>query len=609
MSKIAICIGINNVDGYTQLEGATRGAVRFSQWAQKHGYETKLFTDDNGQVIRAHEIDDFIEECIDQMAYEQILVYFSGHGVSMGPGQEFWLLSKADTKPNEFIDVTKSMDYASMCQIKYVLFISDACRTAPKVPVNVPNGSTIFPNKGTFQDNTVDIFYATRPGASAFELSENDAMEAHGIFTEALIDYLEGEYLDTVVNNQKVSDGHKTNILSQYYDSVSLKANFNYKNLPDIDQRWIISAPEVRIKIRTMVEERSFRINKVQIPDIRISHHITEFPLATFTDVEGKKMVMDNDSYKGDGRSPDPVSPIPSDPLAELQRFSDDLLKNRVEFSILKDQQKALYDQQLLVSRHIPSNRNHLHNTGIIVVGEKIIEFITPGYHYLVNDNTRVLYFGDDDFAAYGLLTISEGRSIPIAIIKGFVAELVFKDGNLFTINYTPSKNNNFAFEDYQRKKAMIEQKRSFIANAANNGFRYNEVFNSINFEDIGWSSNDPGSYLRVGKSLDPSLGLYAAYAFRESGDFSKIRSIYKYMIEDNPVIIYDVAMLAGYLEEEPPTASFCPLMTIGWSYSHLFRNNIEPIYLKAAEFLLPGLWTTFNSEGTHILQKYLKTK
>ncbi|WP_288373918.1 caspase family protein [uncultured Chryseobacterium sp.] len=609
MSKIAVCIGINNVDGYTQLEGATRGALKFSHWAEKQGYETKLFTDDNGQVVRAHEIGDFIQDCIDQMAYDQILVYFSGHGVSMAPGQEFWLLSKAGTNANEFIDLTRSADDATMCNIKYVLFVSDACRTLPKFNTQIPNGATIFPNRQIFQDNTIDIFYATRPGAPAFELSGTDAQQAHGIFTEALIDYLDGEYLDTIVNNEKVKNGRIQNILSQYYDSPSLKLDFNYKNLPDTDQRWIISAPEVDLKLKTMVQERSLGIQNVQSPDIRVRHHRNEFPLASFTDEQGKKMVMDNDSYKGNAGSPDPVSPILSDPLAELERFSDDLLKNRVEFSLLKDQQKALYKQNLLVSRHIPSDTNHLHNTGLIVVGEKIIEFITPGYHYFVNDDTRVLYFGDNDFAPYGLLTISEGRSLPIAIIKGFVTELVFKDGNLFTINYTPSKNNHFAFEDYQRKKAMIEQKRSFIANAANNGFRYNEVFSNVNFEDIGWSSNDPGSFLRVGKSLDPSLGLYAAYAFRESGDFSKIRSIYKYMIEDNPVIIYDVAMLSGYLEEEAPTASFCPLMTIGWSYSHLFRNNIEPIYLKAAEFLLPGLWTTFNSEGTHILQKYLKTK
>ncbi|GEM_PF-2928984 len=33
MSKIAIRIGINNVDRYTQLEGATRGVLHFFQCA------------------------------------------------------------------------------------------------------------------------------------------------------------------------------------------------------------------------------------------------------------------------------------------------------------------------------------------------------------------------------------------------------------------------------------------------------------------------------------------------------------------------------------------------------------------------------------------------
>lgn len=60
----------------------------------------------------------------------------------------------------------------------------------------------------------------------------------------------------------------------------------------------------------------------------------------------------------------------------------------------------------------------------------------------------------------------------------------------------------------------MIIQKRNLVAIAANNGFNYEDAFKKIDFAKLGY--DDAGSFLRYGKALDPSLGLYAAYAFRK---------------------------------------------------------------------------------------------
>lgn len=194
---------------------------------------------------------------------------------------------------------------------------------------------------------------------------------------------------------------------------------------------------------------------------------------------------------------------------------------------------------------------------------------------------------------------MENGRSIPVAVIEGFVAQLIFKDGYLFTVNYTPVKSNSFNYSQFQEKKEMIIQKRNLVAIAANNGFNYEDTFKKIDFGKLSY--DDAGSFLRYGKALDPSLGLYAAYAFRETGNFDKIRSVYDYMILDNPVVPFDVAMLAGKLDETS-TASFCPVMSSGWAYRDLYEKFINKEILEATKYLEPGLWTTFSVKGTELL-------
>ncbi|WP_333577701.1 hypothetical protein [Sphingobacterium sp.] len=179
------------------------------------------------------------------------------------------------------------------------------------------------------------------------------------------------------------------------------------------------------------------------------------------------------------------------------------------------------------------------------------------------------------------------------------MAQLIFKDGYLFTVNYTPVKSNSFNYSQFQEKKEMIIQKRNLVAIAANNGFNYEDTFKKIDFGKLSY--DDAGSFLRYGKALDPSLGLYAAYAFRETGNFDKIRSVYDYMILDNPVVPFDVAMLAGKLDETS-TASFCPVMSSGWAYRDLYEKFINKEILEATKYLEPGLWTTFSVKGTELL-------
>ncbi len=605
MSKIAICIGVNSVKNFIPLQGATKGAIKFSEWAKSQGYEIKLFLDDDKFVVKANDIFDFIQECLSSMRYSQMLIYFSGHGVLRGPKQELWLLSNAGTNPNEFINLNESKDNASTCSIPYVLFISDACRSLP-TNLNQTNGaSSIFPIMESIDDNVIDIFYATRPGAVAYEVAGNNLKDAYGIFTETLVEYLDGSYTETIINNDSNEEAEVKWFLNKYYDPKELAINFHYKNLRKPDHKWIISANEVSIKLKEIVENKSVLVSNGQSPQLNISQHRQEFPLSTFTDEQGKNLVLKSE-IKIDIQ-PNPVFSVDKT-IIPIEIINCNKYKFNFGLGRLWSQtKKSDKNTEILVNKlfetdiRLFNKFEDLEETGIQIIGQRIIDFIVPkGVEFIMSSST--VEIKTDNPKPYGLLVLKDGRSIPIGIVKGYVAQLIFKEGRLFTINYTPAKSNEYTHYGYLSKKEMINKKRNFVASAANNGLSYNSVFDDVNFERLRQGYPDAGSFLRIGKNLDPSLGLYAVYAFKEFENQNKIKSVYNYMQHDNPAVIYDVAMLSGKLTKNKKTASFCPLMTSGWSYKRLYKDFINSRIAEAANFLEPGLWTTFNRKGTEIL-------
>lgn len=58
--------------------------------------------------------------------------------------------------------------------------------------------------------------------------------------------------------------------------------------------------------------------------------------------------------------------------------------------------------------------------------------------------------------------------------------------------------------------------------------------------------------FLRLEKALDPTLGLYAAYAYIQIGKRKLAKSVYDYMTQEPEPVLFDVALLASGAE---PTA------------------------------------------------------
>jgi hypothetical protein len=620
--KKVISIGINQATGLMPLQAAVSGAKEFDAWAQSQGYETTLFTDENNIPVSVQDVFNAIHTCVQSRRYEQLIVFFAGHGILKSPGQELWLLSGVKSNPNEAVNLTGSVDYARTCGIPYVVFISDACRVLSTDLYLSGNGSVIFPIENSVQDCAIDIFYATKPGSPAHEVNFTESSRKFGIFTECLLDTLKGKFPELLHT--------KTNAagfipMDGFYDAGLLAQDIQYKELQP-GQDWEVYTPLIFPKLKAMVTERIGEISIAlnQSPDIIVQYQTNQPSLARFDDTTGKQLLlaatqqsipvvtnpvedvfeMMQEHVTADGGPPEAMPELHQ----ETKSFSAVLSGSGLKYNKLKANNSG---SDLLQNSKMVFNAKGRQSfeteTGFTVIGRKVQDVVvTEGRRDIFQDGdvTHIrIHESADTLTA--LFVFRGGKSIPLAILKGYVGTLVFVKNKLLTVNYTPSMHND-RYAAYAREEATINFARAFVASAANEGFDYRRVF-AREFGEAG-GFYGAGSLLRREKAIDPSLGLYAAYAYRQEGKLVEIQSVYNYMAEDNLVVPFDVTMLCGKLENpNRGIAPFCPMLSLGWAYRDRFEELLAPEIREAARYLEPDLWTTFTKKGTLILTESFK--
>ena len=117
-------------------------------------------------------------------------------------------------------------------------------------------------------------------------------------------------------------------------------------------------------------------------------------------------------------------------------------------------------------------------------------------------------------------------------------------------------------------------------------------------------SSAELASRIRMLKGIDPTLGLYAAYAYDDAGVTEEVRLVREIMRGDLGVDLFDVAMLAGYLSGQTPEDfyPFCPMLSQGWGLLRVRNVSLPPSVAPAADHLRPSLWTMLDREGMQIV-------
>ena len=130
IKRAVVLIGVQQANNLPQLQAVWKGVAAMEDWALSQSVAPDLIvkiTDEDNDVF-PNRISKPIKDLINRNDIEQLIVYFSGHGVIKG-FSEYWMLTDGLEDANASVNVTSSVELARRSSIPHVIFISDACRT------------------------------------------------------------------------------------------------------------------------------------------------------------------------------------------------------------------------------------------------------------------------------------------------------------------------------------------------------------------------------------------------------------------------------------------------------------------------------------------------
>lgn len=189
------------------------------------------------------------------------------------------------------------------------------------------------------------------------------------------------------------------------------------------------------------------------------------------------------------------------------------------------------------------------------------------------------------------------GNGFVVAPIPGYFATVVVERGRIVTVNYTPTVESRSRAK-YLSVEKQFEERRAAAAIDSLNGNFSIECMNGVAFVD----------YARSLSLIDPTLGIYACYAYARAGKYDEISAIFQFMSDELETVPFDIAMLAtqGRKPVFPSVVPGMPLLTQGWMMLDRFQSSVPPTIAKLREFLEPSFWATFSDGGMNILESHL---
>jgi hypothetical protein len=194
------------------------------------------------------------------------------------------------------------------------------------------------------------------------------------------------------------------------------------------------------------------------------------------------------------------------------------------------------------------------------------------------------------------VIDLGNDRFCATAMFEGFVGTVVVDDVGVSHIAYMPAGGSRFdmgAVDPDEARRAM-----ALATVSARNG----------RFDLAEENAADVAAILRQYKHYNPTLGVFAAYAYDQAGQTEKIVDMIRYFQDVSQTVPYDIAMLSGIDRSEihVPIAPAFPMLTQGWAY--LDPDTLSPAMAAARASLAPMLWASPRGHGGRKLAEALKT-
>ncbi|MBA3351774.1 MAG: hypothetical protein H0U23_05010 [Blastocatellia bacterium] len=569
MVRAGIFIGVDQTGNLQKLKDAAAGAQRMHAWAIAQGMvdqtHARLITDRGGKTVDPNKIYDAIKEIIDGPGVDQLIVYFAGHGVNINRGEQ-WLLTEAPVRTNAAVNLKGSVDLAQYSGIKHVVFFSDACRVAPDgIQAGNVRGTEIFPNDSSSDvSNPVDQFFACGLGKTAAELKDPAVAAGNfsALYTDALLAALEGDASEAF-NPEPPTDPNW-----RYVGTATLR-DYLAKEVPK----------------RVISKKLTGKVN--QNPDaivIASRNWISRLPRG--------------------GTSSIPVF-APSPPPPTLQNVASALVNStiagvapieRTATRGLKgvgtpatDLEREIFDAAKVIEP--PFGPDHFETEwGIKVRGARVTDVFASRVANLERLGEHLVRIQRKNESSVSvLLHFDNDTCAVVPAIHGYLAALTFEEGELVDVAYEPATTNH-RWRPYQQKMEKLRRLRAVIAAATGNGYFRLDEANAFSL----------ARQMQYEKSIDPTLSVYAAYAYYDLQRKDIIREMAGYLQRDINATLFDLMLLGRRLvdrEVKPQDhiVPFFPLLSQGWALLDSNRVKRHPVLRKIESKMKSSLWTLFD--------------
>jgi len=583
VTRGAVIVGVNKTGHLPVLRAAVSAAKSVADWLDREQFKVVAILDDAAPVT-ANAVRQAVTDFVNQSSLTQLVVYFSGHGMSVG-FNEYWLLSGAPDDPNEAVSLVECFELAHMSGIPNVVFISDACRsTSPDFNTSLIRGTLIFPNRPAAPgggQTDVDRFLATGPGAASFE-ARVAADNYQAIYTTTFLDafaHPNGEMVQTIGPDNVVPNYKLRDFLSKEVPRRLAKIDVKYVQYPD-----------------TRIESRD---------NIYIGHALNAAEPAPAVPPQPNATVLDVANYHIDRSS--------IGALSSIRKFDVKVLDQVALDSGFESAQKSVLKVQAVPKSNDPHQLNPVPadvRTGFSISGAKLraalatgggrAEIISPGNGRDVPAVVRVLPPGPA--VTVGLM-FEDGSGTVVAALPEFIGTVTVEGGHVASVTYLPNVGTDLWHEYQEGQEQRLNELHALVATAAKYGvFRIEGAK-----EDKQKAGARLADKIRVLKSVDPTLGVYAAYAYADSDLIGQVQSVRSYVRGDLNVDLFDLALLANVLSGKPidgrgDVVPFCPMLTQGWQLLRVKGVSLPAQVERARDDMRDALWTTFGPRGMELV-------
>jgi hypothetical protein len=580
MVRAGIFIGVDQTGNLQKLKDAAAGAKRMHDWAISQGMADKqsarLITDSGGKGVDPGEIYDAIKEIIDGAGVDQLIVYFAGHGVNINRGEQ-WLLTEAPVKTSAAVNVKGTVELAQYSGIKHVVFFSDACRVAPEgIQAGNVRGTEIFPNEGLSEiSNPVDQFFACGLGKTAVELKDpiSAANNFSALYTDALLSALNGKAPAAFIPEPPTDPNWR------YVGTATLRD-------------WLAADVPKRVISRNLTGKVNQNPDAIVIASGNWVSRVARDAGAPVSippsppPLTPQTMVSElvNSTISG-------VAPVSTRKLRDWGSAETRLSNFEREFS---NAAKAI--EPTFGPDHFESE------CGIKVRGAQVVDVFAPrvaSSDQLGGELVRI-YRGNEPCVSV-LLRFDNSACAVVPSIHGYLAALTFEEGELVDVAYEPATT-NYRWQEYQNKMRDLRRLRAVIATATQNGF----------FRLDGASALSLARQMQHGKGIDPTLSVYAAYAYHDLQRKDIIQEMIGFQEADIGATLFDLQLLARRLvgkeiKPEDQIVPFFPLLSQGWALLNANRVKRHPVLKQVEPRMKDSLWTLFDDRAFGSLRDVMK--